>query len=283
MLEKLKQLGLTGYEAQAYLSLLKLGNAEANEIAVSAGIPMGRIYNVLSSLEEKRLLRAQDTRPKRYSAVEPPAAMERLSNIRKEELKQAASQIETLADDLTSRLSDVKVNEPEKTFWTVAIGDESQELVRESIQGAREEILFFMASKMTAERVKREILNEKYSGIIDYILETVKRGVKVRVIINNEVDMCVLEEYPAVKQLMMHPGNGFECRLAALPSTAFDIIDMETVLLKMVNPLNPEELFAVVNVRDGKFAGELREKFFKIWEIADCCDICDIIETTLRK
>ncbi|MFU8767794.1 MAG: hypothetical protein ACNA7I_09080, partial [Candidatus Methanoperedens sp.] len=102
----------------------------------------------------------------------------------------------------------------------------------------------------------------------------------VRVIINNEVDMCVLEEYPAVQELMTHLGDGFEYRLAAIPSTAFDIIDMEAVLLKMVNPLNPEGLFAVVNVRDGKFAGELREKFFKIWKIADCYDK---METTLRK
>ena len=270
MLDKLKQLGLTGYEAQAYLTLLKLGDSEANEISVDAGIPMGRIYNVLSSLEEKRLIRAQDTRPKKYSGVEPKTAMERLSDIRKDELEQTALQIETLANDLTSQLSDVKASKPEKTFWTVAIGNESQGLIRESIQGAKEEILFFMASKVTAKRVKKEILNDRYSGIMDSILETVERGVEVKVILNNEVDMCALEEYPAVKQLMTYMGGKFECRLAAVPSTAFDIIDGENVLLKMVNPLNTEELFAVVNVRDIKLAGELREKFFAIWETADC-------------
>ena len=270
MLDKLKQLGLTGYEAVAYLTLLKLGDSEANEIAVDAGIPMGRIYNVLSSLEEKRLIRAQDTRPKRYSGVEPRTAMERLSDIRKDELEKAALQIETLANDLTSLLSDVKASKPEKTFWTVAIGDESQELVRELIQGAREEILFFMASRITAERVKKEILNKQYSGIMDSILEAVKRGIRVKAILNNEVDMCALDEYPTVKQLIMHLGGKFECRLAAVPSTAFDIIDRKTVLLKMVNPLNPEELFAVVNVRDSKLADELRDKFFAIWETADC-------------
>lgn len=270
MLEKLKELGLTGYEAQAYLTLLKLGDSEANEVSVDAGIPMGRIYNVLSILEDKRLIRAQDTRPKKYSGVEPKTAMERLSNIRKDELEQAALQIETLANDLTSRLLDVKANKPKKTFWTVAIGNESQELVSESIQGAKDEILFFMASKITAERVKKEILDDVYSGIMDSILESVKRGIKVKVLLNNEVDMCVLEKYPAVKQLMMYLGDKFECRLAAVPTTAFDIIDGENVLLKMVNPLDTEELFAVVNVRDSKFAGELREKFFTIWETADC-------------
>ena len=33
MIEKLKKLGLTGYESQAYLALLKLGYADADEIA----------------------------------------------------------------------------------------------------------------------------------------------------------------------------------------------------------------------------------------------------------
>jgi hypothetical protein len=36
----------------------------------------------------------------------------------------------------------------------------------------------------------------------------------------------------------------------------------------MQNPLNPDELFAVVNIRDAKLAGELRAKFFTIWDTA---------------
>jgi len=34
-------------------------------------------------------------------------------------------------------------------------------------------------------------------------------------------------------------------------------------LLQMQNPLNPDEVFAVVNIRDAKLAGELRTKFFE--------------------
>ena len=80
VIEKLKKLGLTGYESQVYLALLKLGYADADEIALNAKIPMGRIYNVLSGLEEMHLVRAQETRPKRYACVEPALALSRLSN-----------------------------------------------------------------------------------------------------------------------------------------------------------------------------------------------------------
>ncbi|VVB94877.1 HTH-type sugar sensing transcriptional regulator TrmBL1 [uncultured archaeon] len=137
MLEKLKKLGLTGYESSAYLSLLKLGDAEAGEIAENAKIPMGRIYNVLSSLDEAHLIRAQDTRPRRYACVEPAAALERLSKTRHEELTQASVELENLVSDLKSELSGVEPRKPDKTFWTVAIGDESHELVRECISGSQ--------------------------------------------------------------------------------------------------------------------------------------------------
>ena len=104
MIEKLKKIGLTSYESRAYLALLKLGDAGADEIAMNANIPMGRIYNVLSVLEEARIIRAQETRPRKYGCIEPAAALERLSKIKQEELKQKAGEIEALVNELASEL-----------------------------------------------------------------------------------------------------------------------------------------------------------------------------------
>lgn len=269
VLEKLKKLGLTSYESSAYLALLKLGNAGADEIAINAKIPMGRIYNVLSNLEETHLIRAQDTRPKRFACVEPAAALERLSRNKQDELRQVSEDIERLANDLKSELSSVEARKTEKSFWTVAIGEQSHELIRESISGSQKELLFFMASRMTSERLRKDLMNEDHLQILKVLYETIKKGVEVRVILNKGVDFSLIEDYPIVKKLMMHMGKEFNCRLATIPATPFDIIDGENVLLQMLNPLNPEELFAVVNIRDAKLAGELRKKFFAIWEKAE--------------
>ena len=276
MLEKLKKLGLTGYESSAYLSLLKLGDAEAGEIAENAKIPMGRIYNVLSSLDEAHLIRAQDTRPRRYACVEPAAALERLSKTRHEELTQASVELENLVSDLKSELSGVEPRKPDKTFWTVAIGDESHELVRECISGSQKELLVFMAPKMNSERLKQDLMKECHAGILKALYEAIKRGVDIKIILNKDVDFSLLEEYPIVKQLIEHMGDKFNCRFAAIPATPFDIIDSENVLLQMLNLINPEELFEVVNIMDTKLAEELRKKFFTIWEKAEpysgnCC------------
>ena len=268
MIEKLKKLGLTGYESQVYLALLKLGYADADEIALNAKIPMGRIYNVLSGLEEMHLVRAQETRPKRYVCVEPAMALSRLSKIRQEELKHASEEIKSLENELTCELSGIVVNNPGKSFWTVAMGDESTELMRETISGSQKEILFFMASRMRSERVKKDMLKENHIEILGALYETMKTGVEVKVILNDGVDFSNLEGSPIVKKLLKHLGKEFQCRLATVPTTPFDIIDGENVLLQMQNPLNPEELFAVVNIRDSKLAGELRTKFFTIWDTA---------------
>ena len=269
MIEKLKKLGLTSYESQAYIALLKLGDAEADEIALNAKIPMGRIYSVLSSLEETHLVRAQDTRPRRYACVDPASCSRQSFSAKQEELKQASEEIEALADDLKNELSGVVARKTEKSFWTVAIGNESHELVREIISGSRKELLFFMASKMTSERIKNVILKENYIDILAALYDSIKKGVEVKIILNNGVDFDKLEDSPIVKKLMRHIGKEFNCRLATIPATPFDIIDGENVLLQMLNPLNPEELFAVVNIRDVKLAKELRNKFFAIWDKAE--------------
>jgi len=269
MMDKLKKLGLTGYQANAYITLVKLGSAEASEIARNAKIPMGRIYSVLSNLEEARLIRAQDTRPRRYACVEPSNAMERLLKNRQEELNHASVELENLSSELASELSGMKGGNPAKNFWTVAIGEDSHELYSECISSAKKEVLFFMASRIASERVKTKVMKGKYSGILSALSEALRRGVEVKAILSRDVNFHILEEHPEVKKMMMHMGEKFNCRLAEIPSTPFDIIDRENVLLKMQNPVNPSELFAVVNIRDTKLAEELRKKFAAIWEKAE--------------
>lgn len=269
MIDRLRKLGLTSYESQAFIALLNLGDAEADEIAINAKIPMGRIYNVLSSLEEAHLVRAQDTRPRRYACVDPAAALDRLSKAKQEALKQASNEIETIADDLKNELSGVIARKTQKPFWTVAIGNESVELVREIISGSQNELLFFMASKMTSERISKDLLKEHHAEILGALYNSIRNGVEVKAILNKCVDFSQLEESPIVKKIMKYLGKEFDCRFSMIPSTPFDIIDGENVLLQMLNPLDPDEIFAVVNIRDKKLAEELRIKFFAIWEKAE--------------
>src|SRR6056297_3381617 len=101
----LRDLGLSEYEARAYRSLLDAGPTTAKELSRASDVPMGRIYDVLSSLETQSLARSQSaSRPKKYVAVEPDTALNRLLDDKLAELNEQAEQYEGIVDDLTSQL-----------------------------------------------------------------------------------------------------------------------------------------------------------------------------------
>ncbi len=73
--EILRRLGLTDYEARAYVSLLSLGGASASEICRTSGIPYSRIYGILSRLRERGWVEVRGGRPARYAARPPAEAL----------------------------------------------------------------------------------------------------------------------------------------------------------------------------------------------------------------
>ena len=69
-LEELTRLGLTIYEAKAYLALIRRGSSTAAEVARLAGVPRQRIYDVLASLVDGP--RIDPSRPRREVRRMPP-------------------------------------------------------------------------------------------------------------------------------------------------------------------------------------------------------------------
>jgi HTH-type transcriptional regulator, sugar sensing transcriptional regulator len=75
---ELTELGLTGYEARAYIALVNRSRYTAAQLARESGVPRQRIYDVLSGLTERGLVRALPGQVTRYTAVDPASAIERL-------------------------------------------------------------------------------------------------------------------------------------------------------------------------------------------------------------
>jgi HTH-type transcriptional regulator, sugar sensing transcriptional regulator len=75
---ELTELGLTGYEARVYLALVNRSRYTAAQVARESGVPRQRIYDVLSGLTERGLVRALPGQVARYTAVDPASAIERL-------------------------------------------------------------------------------------------------------------------------------------------------------------------------------------------------------------
>src|SRR2546423_2528039 len=76
--ERLVRLGLTTYEARAYVSLVRRDSFTAAQIARTAGLPRQRIYDVLATLVEKGLASTRPGAVVKYAALAPELAVERL-------------------------------------------------------------------------------------------------------------------------------------------------------------------------------------------------------------
>jgi len=66
LLSALSKLGLTGFEARAYLSLLGRGKSTGYELSKASGIPSSKIYGVLQHLVSKNLVLPLESHPVRY-------------------------------------------------------------------------------------------------------------------------------------------------------------------------------------------------------------------------
>jgi sugar-specific transcriptional regulator TrmB len=67
----LKKIGLTEYEARAYLVLLNLGQSTAREICEISGIPLSRIYSVMNLLVERGFATTVEGTPTFFIAMDP--------------------------------------------------------------------------------------------------------------------------------------------------------------------------------------------------------------------
>ncbi|MCW4041638.1 MAG: winged helix DNA-binding protein [Candidatus Bathyarchaeota archaeon] len=72
----LHDLGLTSYESRAYQYLMQSGPSPAAQICKATGLPYSKIYNILTSLEQKGWVEMESGRPKRYYPKSPSEALE---------------------------------------------------------------------------------------------------------------------------------------------------------------------------------------------------------------
>jgi len=103
----LTELGLTAYEAAAYLALLGRPELTSAEVAARAGIPRQRVYDVLGALAAKGLCLAREAVPRAFAAVDPAKALDLLARERGEALMREREAALALAGRLAGELGPV--------------------------------------------------------------------------------------------------------------------------------------------------------------------------------
>ena len=93
-------LGLTSYEARAYLALIRRDSSTAADAARIASVPRQRIYDVLASLVDKGLASTRPGSPVKYAPTPPDAAIERLLSDRRGEVERLEREARSMIAEL---------------------------------------------------------------------------------------------------------------------------------------------------------------------------------------
>ncbi|MCC6024161.1 MAG: helix-turn-helix domain-containing protein, partial [Thaumarchaeota archaeon] len=97
LVRALRKLGLSEYEARAYIALVELGEADASEISRRSGVPRTRIYDVLGRLESAGIIqKILGSRPVVYSAIPPDRALEPLRRRLFDEVSEAIDRLKLM-------------------------------------------------------------------------------------------------------------------------------------------------------------------------------------------
>lgn len=259
----LRDLGLSEYEARAYRSLLRTGPTTAKELSRASEVPMGRVYDVLNDLQQHDLVRNQTaSRPKKYAPVEPTAALDRLLEERKQELRKREQQFESVVDELTAEL---ETGDPiEEQFWTAAVGaEETVDLLLERIAVAERSIIVIAGSSSPWFDVA-----DVGERVVEELEAALNRGVDVKVLLGADVpgllSRSVGERY--TRELADH--EGFSVRTSEGVDGAFTVFDAVEVSVAVPNPLDPGEPFAMIDLKDPEFAGDVTDAFDPRWDEA---------------
>lgn len=98
--EELIALGLTSYEARAYLALVRRQWSTATQVARVASIPRQRVYDVLAGLMEKGLVSARPGRATKYACEAPAVGLQRLVAGYRTELEKRERRAQAVAAEL---------------------------------------------------------------------------------------------------------------------------------------------------------------------------------------
>jgi sugar-specific transcriptional regulator TrmB len=251
IVDRLVRLGLTTYEARAYVSLVRRDSFTAAQIARTAGLPRQRIYDVLASLVEKGLASARPGTVVKYAALSPDLAVERLVASRRQEL----SGLERDGGDVIASLGpEYKAgqahSDPLEYIEVLRDRGAINERFAELQAGVKREILVFTKPPYATPP------QENVEGI------EVSRSHSARSI----YELSILDDPEIAAGVQRFIEAGEEARFVDEVPLKLVIIDETTVMFGMQDPVAGSEELTIMVVEHPALALALKLSFDSVWE-----------------
>jgi HTH-type transcriptional regulator, sugar sensing transcriptional regulator len=172
--QQLLSLGLTEYESKAYLALLRKQSSTASELSKLSGVPRTRVYEVLDRLARNGLCIEILGKEKKYQAVAPEIATQRLLEHQKAEFVIKEKIAQAVSSSLKS-VYDKGVSSNDPLDYIELLRDPKQvsRRVMELVSSAQREILVFVKPPFSNPKKELEKQNE-------ISIEVIRRKVECR-------------------------------------------------------------------------------------------------------
>ncbi|ELZ59052.1 MULTISPECIES: TrmB family transcriptional regulator [unclassified Haloferax] len=258
-------LGLSSYEERVYTALLELRNGTAEEIADQSDVPMGRIYDVLNSLESRKLVRREpNSRPREYSPVDPELVVSRLLEEQKQELEVKQAQLESTATDL---LAQIGQKAPiDGRFW---IADEDARSLFDGLANRANRVTDEWAMTWTASAGGLFGLEETSDEIWSYFGDILEKEIQFKILMTPQLVDTLPSEFVDDISTSVDKYPNFEVRVSERVYNSLDIIDQTNLAVYVADPFDPRSILGITQIDDPEFTKLVKSSFIEYWNEAD--------------
>jgi len=248
---QLTRLGLTSYEAKAYLALLRRDSSTAAQAARLANVPRQRIYDVLASLVDKGLASTRPGQVIKYAAVAPELALERLVADQREELAQLERETKALIDELRPAFHAGKEQaNPLEYIEVLRSAAAVNERFDELQAGIKREILVFTKPPYATPPQEEDIGLE------------VSRTQEARSV----YEYSVFDDADVTEGVRRFVEAGEKARFVPELPLKLVIIDESIVMFGMEDPVAGSSELTIMVVEHPSLAGILKVAFDAVWD-----------------
>lgn len=268
MVERLVRLGLTQYEARAYVALIRRDGSTPAEVAKVAGVPRPRIYDVIASLVAKGLASERPGRAAKFVATAPDEATSMLMNIHRVRLHTLEADATAVCNELGPAFLEGNMHSDPLDYIELIRSPEGvAKRFCELQQSVEREMLIF--SKMPA--VVR--IEENDIGL------EVARTRDLRCI----YEFSLLDDPLGRDALQRFAEAGEQARFVAELPMKMGIIDERIVMMAMVDPVGGASGLTTLVIEHAELARSLKLAFEQVWatgvSFAAACKLRDIQPT----
>ena len=268
-IDLLQKIGLSKYQALIYACLLRKGPLDARILSGESHVPMGKIYETLSQLLMNEIIIEHSGRPKKYEAIIPEIAFQRIymkyyieHEKQRDDLKNTITQLEQgleRKDQTYPNLQDLQImyTNDDILNYFIRIHNEAKNEVIYVTQ-----IRYGSFNSEPDERTLHSLMNN--------LVSLLKRGISIKIIYPDspylnffsKIASCIQDD--DTRQLYHYL---VEIRVCNTDHN-FILVDKTTCIFEPEDQRDLARPYAMIRIRDAVLNSQLRGVFQELWENA---------------